>query len=126
MRNILKIARAAILAAGTGLFGALPVNADVTADFANPATAISGAAVIASGTCIARYAAALDDRISPAATIGERVAERCAKEISKSAGLASWMIGKPDEYPKYLKYAREELTTNTVLRARAATKAHSI
>jgi len=34
--------------------------------------------------------------------------------------LASWMMGKPEEFAKNLKYVREDLTTNTVLRYRAA------
>lgn len=107
--------------ATTALFGAMAAHAEFTADFSNPATAISGEAIIASGTCIAKYAVALDDRTKTAAEIGRLVADRCAKEISKAAGLSAWMIGKPDDYAKNLQYIREELTANAVLRVRAAT-----
>ncbi len=122
MRNFVSLKNvrvATVLAAGVGLVAAMTAGAEVTADFSNPATAISGAAVIASGTCIAKFATALDDRSKPATEIAQLVAQRCAKEISKSAGLASWMVGKPDDYAKNLKYVREELTTNAVLRLRA-------
>jgi len=123
MRNIINLNSvrfAAVLAAGAGLFGTMASNAEVTVDFSNPATAMSGAAVIASGTCIAKFATVLDDPSKSATEIGQLVAQRCAKEISKSAGLASFMVGKPDEYAKNLKYAQEELTTNAVLRLRAS------
>ncbi len=93
-------------------------NAADGPDFSNPAVAISSDAVIASGTCIAKYAAILDDRSKPAAQIGQRVARRCAAVISRSAGLASWMAGRPDDFAKNLKYMREELTTQTVVRIR--------
>jgi hypothetical protein len=112
-----------VLAAGlaaAGLFAATLANAEVAPDFSNPAVAMSSAAVIASGACIAKYAAALDDQSKPAAEIGQRVARRCAKAISRSAGLATWMNGKPQDFAKNLKYAQQDLTTNTVLRYRAA------
>jgi len=116
-----------VLAACASLLAAVSARADTAPDFTNPATAISGAAVIASGTCIAKYATSLDDRTKPAQEIAQRIAERCAKEISRSAGLASWMVGKPDEYAKDLKYTSEDLTTNAVLRSRAAaSKQHTI
>ena len=81
---------------------------------------MSSEAVIASGACIARYTVILDDPSKPAGQIGRQIAKHCAKEIARSAGLASWMMGKPEEFAKNLKYAREDLTTNTVLRYRAA------
>lgn len=129
MRNLKGLKGAGlmvVLAAGTGLFAATAALANATVDFSNPATAMSEAAVIASGTCIAKYATALDDRSKPAAEIGRRIAERCAKEISRSAGLASLIVGRPDDYSKNLKYTRDELTTNAVLRARAAAKQRSL
>jgi hypothetical protein len=104
---------AALLASGTA-------HAAITVDFSNPAVSLSGEAIVASGTCIAKYAAMLDDRSKPAAEIGQRVAQRCAREISRSAGLASWMVGKPEEFSKNLKYTQDELTTNAVVRLRAA------
>jgi hypothetical protein len=103
-----------------GLFAATIANAVAAPDFSNPAIAMSSEAVIASGACIAKYAAALDDQSKPAAEIGQRVAKRCAKEISRSAGLATWMMGKPENFAKNLKYTQQDLTTNTVLRYRAA------
>lgn len=124
MRNTFTLQRVRWAAglAYVGLFGAMAAHADFTADFANPATAISGEAIIASGTCIAKYAAALDDRRKTPAEIGQAVAQRCAKEISRAAGLTAWMVGKPDDYAKNLQYTREELTTNAVIRLRAATE----
>jgi len=112
-------ALAAALAAA-GLFAATMASSEAAPDFSNPAIAMSSEAVIASGACIAKYAAALDDQSKPAAEIGQRVAKRCAKEISRSAGLATWMMGKPENFAKNLKYAQQDLTTNTVLRYRAA------
>src|SRR5450631_956730 len=112
-------ALAAALAA-VGLLAATIANAEAAPDFSNPAIAMSSAAVIASGTCIAKYAAALDDQAKSAAEIGQRVAKRCARQISRSVGLATWMTGKPENFARNLKYAQQDLTTNTVLRYRAA------
>jgi hypothetical protein len=112
----------AAVVSAAGLLGSQLANAAIDPDFANPAIAMSGKAVMASGTCIAKYAAMLDDGSKPAALIGQRVAKRCAKEISRSAGLATWMAGKPDEFAKNLKYVRDDLTTGAVVRARAAAK----
>ena len=100
-----------------GLF-AIP-NAEAARDFANPGVTMSSEAVIASGACIAKYAAVLDDQSKPAAEIGQRVAKRCARQISRSAGLAAWMSGNPENFARNLKYAQQDLTTNTVLRYRA-------
>ncbi len=108
----------AVLCAAAALYS---IAARAETDFSNPAVALSGRAVIESGTCIAKYAARLDDDTKPAAEIGLLVAKRCAKEISRSAGLASWMVGKPEEFQKNLKYAREDLTTSAIVRMRAAT-----
>jgi hypothetical protein len=113
------MAMAAALAAA-GLFVAMIANAEPPPNFSNPAIAMSSEAVIASGACIAKYAAALDDQSKSAAEIGQRVARRCAREISRSAGLATWMNGKPQDFAKNLKYAQQDLTTNTVVRYRAA------
>jgi hypothetical protein len=113
------MAMAAALAAA-GLFVAMIANAEAPPNFSNPAIAMSSEAVIASGACIAKYAAALDDQSKSAAEIGQRVARRCAREISRSAGLATWMNGKPQDFAKNLKYAQQDLTTNTVVRYRAA------
>jgi hypothetical protein len=115
----IKSATLAAVCACAGLFAASLASADT--DFSNPAVALSGQAVIASGTCIAKYAASLDDSTRPAAEIGQRVAKRCSKEISRSAGLASWMVGKPEEFQKNLKYTQEHLTTDAVVRVRAST-----
>jgi hypothetical protein len=101
------------------LFGATTAGAG-SEEFANPAFSISNQAVIASGTCIAKYVAVLEDASKPAAEIGQLVAKRCAKQIATAAGLASWQLGKPDEFAKNLKYVRDDLTTSTVERARAA------
>jgi hypothetical protein len=109
----------AMLSGGT-LFAAGSAGAAINPDFSNPAVAMSGEAVVASGTCIAKYVVILDDRSKPASEIGQRVARRCAREISRSAGLASWMVGRPEEFSKNLRYTQDELTTNAVLRARAA------
>lgn len=114
------IASTALAAAGV-LTASLALAA-MSPDFTDPAVTMSGEAVIASGTCIAKYAAKLDDPSRPAAEIGQHIAKRCAKQISRSAGLASWMAGKPEDFAKNLKYAREDLTTNAVLRYRAGSK----
>jgi hypothetical protein len=121
-RNDLKAKHMAMAAAfvAAGLFAAMIANAEAPPNFSNPAIAMSSEAVIASGVCMAKYAAALDDQSKSAAEIGQRVARRCAKEISRSAGLATWMNGKPQDFAKNLKYAQQDLTTNTVLRYRAA------
>jgi len=125
MRNTtarFKIATSVALAtlSGAALLAAPSAYAAINPDFSNPAVTMSGEAVVASGTCIAKYAVMLDDRSKPAAEIGQRVAKRCAREISRSAGLASWMVGKPEEFRKNLKYTQDELTTNAVMRIRAA------
>jgi hypothetical protein len=119
-----KSASLAAVCACAGLFAATTASAET--DFTNPAVALSGQAVIASGTCIAKYAASLDDNTKPAAEIGQRVAKRCSKEISRSAGLASWMVGKPEEFQKNLKYTQEHLTTDAVVRMRASTAHHTV
>jgi hypothetical protein len=116
-----KMTLAAVVSAA-GLLGFRLANAAIDPDFANPAITMSGEAVLASGTCIAKYAVMLDDHSKPAAQIGQRVAKRCAKEITRSAGLATWMAGNPDDFAKNLKYARDDLTTGAVLRVRAAAK----
>ena len=109
---------AAAVSIGSALLCAGVAQADT--DFSNPAVALSGQALIASGTCIAKYTASLDDARKPAADIGKLVAGHCSKEIRRSAGLASWMVGKPDEFQKTLKYAQESITTNAVVRFRAS------
>jgi hypothetical protein len=120
-QNGLKAKHMAMAAALTvaGFFAAMIANAEAAPDFSNPAIAMSSEAVIASGACIAKYAAALDDQSKSAVEIGQRVARRCAKEISRSAGLATWMNGNPENFAKNLKYTQQDLTTNTVLRYRA-------
>src|SRR5258708_23345579 len=110
----------AVALAAAGLCNAAFAGAATRPDFTNPAVGMSSEAVIASGVCIARYAVILDDPSKPAGQIGRQIAKHCAKEITRSAGLASWMMGKPEEFAKNLKYAREDLTTSTVLRYRAA------
>jgi hypothetical protein len=113
MRILTTLPVAALLAAGLAV-------AEMNTDFSNPAVTLSSEAVIASGTCIAKYASILDDASQPAAQIGEKVAARCSREISRAAGLASWIVGKPEDFAKTLKYTREDLTTGTVERSRAA------
>jgi len=117
-----KIQAAVVVAAlsAAGLIAAGAAHAAIDPDFSNPAVAMSGEAVVASGECIAKYVVILDDRSKPAAEIGQRVAKRCSREISRAAGLASWMVGRPEQFSKNLKYTQEELTTATVVRARAA------
>jgi hypothetical protein len=117
-----KIKRSGIAAAvsiGAALLCVGIANADT--DFSNPAVVLSGQAVIASGACIAKYTASLDDGIKPAEEIAHQVAKHCSREIRRSAGLASYMTGKPEEFQKNLKYAQESLTTNAVVRFRAST-----
>jgi hypothetical protein len=50
-----------------------------------------------------------------------RRAGRCDKEISLSAGLATLLAGKPEDFSANLKYARDELTAHAVERFRANT-----
>lgn len=117
-----KLKSASLIALLSVSGGLLTVNsASAATDFTNPAVALSGQAVIASGTCIAKYAVSLDDASKPASEIAQRVAKRCSREITLSAGLASWMVGKPEEFQKNLKYTQENLTTSAVQRSRAAT-----
>jgi hypothetical protein len=104
---------ATLLVAGTA-------GAAINQDFSNPAVGMSNDAIVASGTCIGKFAARFDDGSKPVAAIAQQVAKRCAKEISRSAGLAAWMMGKPEDFAKNLQYAREELTVTTIERARAA------
>jgi RNA 3'-terminal phosphate cyclase len=118
--NGLKANHLAVALAAAGLCHATLAGAETKPDFTNPAVGMSSEAVIASGACIARYTAKLDDRSKPAGQIGQQIAKHCAKQIARSAGLASWMMGKPEEFAKNLKYAQEDLTTNTVRRYRAA------
>jgi len=99
----------------TGVSGAA-----INQDFTNPAILMSNDAIVASGTCIAKYAARLDDGARSVADVAQLVAQRCAKEISRSAGLAAWMMGKPEDFAKNVQYTREELTVTTVERTRAA------
>lgn len=101
-----------------GLLSAHTVGAAVT-DFANPAVAMSGDAIIASGSCIARYTTTLDDGSKPVVSIGRLVARHCAREISRAAALAAWMAGKPEDFAENLRYTQQDLTTATVLRHRA-------
>ncbi len=124
--KILSAKRVMVATVGmaAGLLGADLSLAAVEQDFSNPAIALSNEALVQTGTCIAHYAVKLDDGASPAAVVGRQVAARCAKQISLSAGLASWMSGKPGDYSKNLQYGREDLTTNAVLRHRAAAKPH--
>jgi hypothetical protein len=109
---------ATVLAAGVA-------GAAINQDFTNPAVAISNDAIVASGTCIAKFAARLDDGAKPVTDVAQLVAQRCAKEISRSAGLAAWMMGKPEDFAKNVQYTRQELTVTTIERARAA-KRHEI
>jgi hypothetical protein len=115
----IHLAMAATLAVA-GLCSASIAGAAARLDFTNPAVGVSSEAIVASGACIARYTFILDDQSKPAAQIGRQIAKHCAREISRSARLTSWMMGKPGEFAKNLKYAQEVLTTNTVLRHRSA------
>jgi hypothetical protein len=119
-----KRATVATFAMAASLLGTELSFAAVEQDFSNPAIALSNQALVETGTCIARYAVELDDGSSPAAAVGRQVAAHCAKQISLSAGLASWMSGRPEDFSKNLQYGREDLTTNAVLRHRAASKPH--
>ena len=121
MNHILKFRRyrLALGAMAVSLLGASVVGAE-SLDFSNPAVVMSGDAVIASGTCIAKYVAILNDESQPAESVGKNVAKHCNREITRSAGLAAWLAGNPDDFSKNLKYAQEELTTNAVLRFRLA------
>lgn len=123
IRTSLRISTAAACLAATAA-AATPgigrANTTLEPDFSNPAVAMSRDAVIASGTCIAKYAALLDDGAKPAAEIGQRVAKRCTGEIARSAGLSSLLVGRPEDYAKNRRYLSEDLTTNAVVRMRAA------
>lgn len=110
----------AALLTAVSLCGTPQAIAGHAPDFSNPAVTLAQRAVIASGACIAKYTALMDDASKSAADIGRMVADRCAKEISRSTGLATWMTGKPQEFAANLAYIREDLTTSTVLRHRAA------
>src|ERR1700712_5095594 len=92
------------LCIGAATLPAFAGTQGIDTDFTNPAVEMTGQALVASGRCIAKYAVKLDDGSKPAPEIGQRIAKQCARQISRSAGLASWMLGKPEEYGKNLKY----------------------
>jgi hypothetical protein len=77
-------------------------------------------AIVASGNCIAKYAGIYEDAALPATEVGQKIAGRCAKQIARAAQAATRLSGKPEELAQNLKYAREDLTTGTVERARAS------
>ncbi len=72
-------------------------------------------ALAAAGLCNATLAGAetKPDFTNPAVGMS-------SEAVIAEGALASWMMGKPEEFAKNLKYAQEDLTTNTVLRYRAA------
>jgi hypothetical protein len=107
------------LAAGA-LFGGLVSAAGL--DFSNPAVALSSKAVIDSGACIARYTVQFNDASKSVADVAQAVAKRCDKEISLSAGFATLLVGRPEDFAANLKYARDELTAHAVERYRANTE----
>jgi hypothetical protein len=111
---------AAVFVSVATFLGAGVAAAAINQDFTNPAVAMSNEAIVASGTCLAKFATRLDDGTKPVAEVAQLVAKRCAKEISRSAGLAAWMMGKPEDFAKYVRYTREELTVATIERTRAA------
>ena len=125
MMNLTRKHTAAVLLSAATLLCAGVAGAAINQDFTNPAVAMSNDAIVASGTCIAKYATRLDNGAKPVADVAQLVANRCAKEISRSAGLAAWMMGKPEDFARNLQYAREELTVTTIQRTRAA-KHHEI
>jgi hypothetical protein len=110
----------ATLLLAIGLAGAARTASAGDLDFSNPGVAITADAIIASGACIAKYAALLDDGSMPAAEVGKRVANQCSTLISRSAGMAALVSGKPDAFASDLQYMRDALTTNAVVRLRAA------
>jgi hypothetical protein len=120
MTKLTRKHTAAVLLSAATLLGAGGVGAAVNQDFTNPAVVLSNDAIVASGTCIAKYASRFDDGAKPVGEVAQRVAKRCAKEISRSAGLAAWMMGKPEDFARNVQYAREELTVTTIQRTRAA------
>jgi hypothetical protein len=91
-------------------------------DFSNPAVVLSSKAVVDSGVCIAKYTVQLNDASKSVADVAQAVARRCDKEIALSAGLATLLVGKPDDFSVNLKYARDELTAHAVERYRANTE----
>jgi len=114
-------------AVAIGMLAALTATATTASaadlDFSNPAVALSSDAVVASGSCIAKYTVRLDDLSISAEVIAGQVAEHCAKEISLAAGMSAFLAGKPEDFTKNLKYVQEELTKNAVMRHRTATDA---
>jgi hypothetical protein len=86
MTKLIQKHTAAVLLSAVTLLGAGVAGAAINQDFTNPAVAISNDAIMASGTCIAKYVTRLDDGAKPVADVAQLVAKRCAKEISRSAG----------------------------------------
>jgi hypothetical protein len=116
MDGVKRVALSLALLASGGLFGGA-ANADVDAQ--NPILAMTHEAIVASGLCIARYAQTSDDML-PAYVAAKRVAQSCETEISRSAGLVTYMGGNPELFATNLQYIKETMTLNTISRLRAA------
>ena len=121
MKFAVKISRPKRFALATVAVGVLIAGIASAAelDFSNPAVVLSSKAVVDSGACIARFTVQLNDASKSVADVAQAVAKRCDKEIALSAGLASLMVGKPEDFSANLKYARDELTARAVERYRA-------
>jgi hypothetical protein len=92
----------------------------------NPAITMTNEAMVATGTCVAKYVNRFDNSKFEAAAVAKRVAARCQQAITRSVGLATMMSGRPDDYAKNLEYINAVFTTNAVVRSRAASSRHQI
>lgn len=84
------------------------------------AIAMTNEAMVATGSCVAKYVGRLDNRSLEPAVVAKQVAARCQRTIARSVGLATMMTGRPDDYAKNLAYINAVFTTNAVVRSRAA------
>ena len=86
----------------------------------DPAIAMTNEAMVATGSCVAKYVGRLDKSGLEPAVVAKQVAARCQRMIARSVGLATMMTGRPDDYAKNLAYMNVVFTTNAVVRSRAA------
>lgn len=92
----------------------------------NPAIAMTNEAMVATGTCVAKYVNRLDNANLEPTAVAKQVAARCQHTIARSVGLATLMSGRPDDYAKNLEYINAVFTTNAVVRSRAVGSKHQI
>jgi hypothetical protein len=103
----------------TAFIGALSTQA-LGQELQNPAIAMTNEAMVATGTCVAKYVSRLDNSSLEPEAVAKQVAARCRQLISRSVGLATMMSGRPDDYAKNLEYINAVFTTNAVVRSRAS------